>query len=166
MINRYGHSEEFKKSVVQKLLTRGTRRVKDIADEAGVKTPTLYDWRDKFATISDMKKPTKPQSRPAKDKLKALVEFNALPIEERGEYLRKNGLFEESILEWQKQMTEALNPPKKSQQERHELMLEKKKVKQLEKEIRRKDKALAEVSALLVLKKKADLIWGTTEEDE
>jgi transposase len=165
MINRYGYSEEFKKSVVQKLLTRGKRKVKDIAYEAGIKTPTLYDWRDKFATTSDMKKTTKPQSRSAKDKLTALLEFNALPAEERGEYLRKNGLFEESILEWQKQMVEALNPTKKSQQELKELIIEKNKVKQLEKEIRRKDKALAEVSALLVLKKKADLIWGS-EEDE
>jgi len=62
-------------------------------------------------------------------------------------------------------MVEALNPTKKSQQELKELIIEKNKVKQLEKEIRRKDKALAEVSALLVLKKKADLIWGS-EEDE
>jgi hypothetical protein len=44
-------------------------------------------------------------------------------------------------------------------------LAEQKKVKQLEKELRRKDKALAEAAALLILKKKADLLWGS-EEDE
>jgi hypothetical protein len=36
----------------------------------------------------------------------------------------------------------------------------------LEREILRKDKALAEASALLILQKKASLIWGTKDEDE
>jgi hypothetical protein len=35
----------------------------------------------------------------------------------------------------------------------------------LKKDLNRKDKALAETSALLVLKKKADLIWGDLEDD-
>lgn len=166
MANRYGYSEEFKKSVVQKLLTRGSRKVKDIAEEAGIKTPTLYDWRDKFATNGDMKKPTKPQSRSASEKLKTLIEFDGLPNDKQGEYLRQNGLYLENILEWRKQIENALTPTKKSYEERKELNIEKNKIKQLEKDIRRKDKALAEVSALLVLKKKADLIWGTQEEDE
>jgi len=37
--------------------------------------------------------------------------------------------------------------------------------KKLESELRRKDKALAEASALLILKKKADLIWGENADD-
>ena len=40
------------------------------------------------------------------------------------------------------------------------------KIKNLEREITRKDRALAEASALLILKKKAELIWGIKEEDE
>ena len=36
--------------------------------------------------------------------------------------------------------------------------------KQLALELRRKEKALAEAAALLILKKKADLIWGVDEE--
>jgi hypothetical protein len=35
----------------------------------------------------------------------------------------------------------------------------------LKKELRRKDKALAETTALLVLKKKAASIWGEPEDD-
>ena len=40
-----------------------------------------------------------------------------------------------------------------------------KRIKELEWEIRRKDKALAEAAALLVLKKKAEAIWGALDDD-
>ncbi|MEO7041393.1 MAG: hypothetical protein ABI035_03950, partial [Gemmatimonadaceae bacterium] len=39
-------------------------------------------------------------------------------------------------------------------------------IKELEREVRRKDKALAETAALLVLKKKVQEIWGTWESSE
>jgi transposase-like protein len=160
------YSVEFKKSAVQKYLGRGSRSVNEILQEIGIASPTIYQWRDQFANVSGMTKLTKPQARSANEKLKSLMEFDALPSENRGEYLRKNGLHEEHIVEWRKQIEDALSPKKVSKQERTEKVADQKKIKDLEKEIRRKDKALAEVSALLVLKKKADLIWGTTEEDE
>ena len=47
-----------------------------------------------------------------------------------------------------------------------ELRLERKERERLEKELDRKDKALAEAAALLVLRKKADAIWGTDDEGE
>jgi transposase len=160
------YSLDFKKSAVQKYLSRGGRTVNEIIEEIGISSPTIYQWRDELANVGDMKKSTKPQSRPALEKFKALAEYDLLPVEKRGEYLRKHGLHEDNLNEWRKQIEEALTPRKISAQERQELKAEKDKIKQLEKEIRRKDKALAEVSALLVLKKKADLIWGTTEENE
>jgi len=159
------HSVEFKKSAVQKYLNRGNRSVIEILDEIGIASPTIYQWRDQFANIQDMKKSSKPQNRSVQEKIKALIEYDALPEEKRGEYLRKNGLYEENLTEWKKQLEEAFSPSKKRSQDRSELVAEQKKNKQLEREIRRKDKALAEVSALLILKKKADLIWGS-EEDE
>ncbi len=159
------YSEDFKKSAVQKYLGRGNRPVYEVLEEIGISSPTIYEWRDQFANVPNMKKSTKPQSRSTSEKLKSLIEYDFIPLEGRGEYLRKNGLHEEHITEWRKQIEEALSPMKITKQERLELAAEKNKVKQLEREIRRKDKALAEVSALLVLKKKADLIWGS-EEDE
>ena len=42
---------------------------------------------------------------------------------------------------------------------------EAKRIRQLEKEIKRKDKKLAETAALLVLKKKAQAIWGDGEDE-
>jgi len=39
---------------------------------------------------------------------------------------------------------------------------DKKRIRQLEKDLQRKEKALAEAAALLILRKKAQAIWGTT----
>ena len=158
------YSTEFKKSAVQKYLSRGSRSVNEIIQEIGISSPTLYQWRDEIANVTGMKKSSRPQDRSVIEKLKAITEFEALPLEKRGEYLRKNGLHEENLNEWRLQIENALSSKKKSREERQELHAEQKKVKELERELRRKDKALAEVSALLVLKKKADLIWGSEDE--
>lgn len=158
------HSVAFKQSVVKKYLSRGNRSVNEILEEVGISSPTLYQWRDQFANVATMKKQTKPHSRTTNEKIKSIVEYDSLSIEKRGEYLRRNGLHEEHISEWRKQIDEALSDkkPKKDQKE----LLAEKEIKTLKKELRHKEKALAEASALLILKKKADLIWGMDEEDE
>lgn len=165
MKRSHEYSTDFKKSVVSKLLNRGNRTITDISKEVGIHFSTIYDWRNELAKVNGMKQQSKPHSRSANEKLKALMEFEALPREKQGEYLRKNGLHEEHLAEWRKQIEEALSPSKKCSQDRTELVAEQRKNHQLEKELRRKDKALAEASALLILKKKADLIWGTREDE-
>lgn len=164
MITSY--PEEFKQAAVQKFLNRGNRPLNEIIHDLGITRSTIYKWRDEFANIDGMKKSSKPQNRSVIEKLKALTEFDALPIDKRGEYLRKNGLHEEHLTEWKKYVDEAFAPSKKSLKERQDKFADKKKIKDLERELRRKDKALAEASALLILKKKADLIWGSGEEEE
>jgi hypothetical protein len=42
---------------------------------------------------------------------------------------------------------------------------DKKRIRELEKELNRKERALAEAAALLILRKKAQAIWGDKEED-
>ena len=106
------HTIEFKKSAVEKYLTRGHRTVNEILHEIGIASPTIYQWRDQFANVSGMTKSTKPQARSSNEKFNALMEFSALPIDKRGEYLRKNGLHEEHLIEWRKQIEEAFTPRK------------------------------------------------------
>lgn len=165
MSREYGHSVDFKKAAVEKLLTRDNRTIGEISKELGVSTASLYYWRDQFANVEGMTKQSKPHSRSATEKLKAFTEYNALPKGERGEYLRKNGLHEEHLAEWKKYIEEALSPSKKPAKDRIEKVADQKKIKELENELRRKDKALAEAAALLILKKKADLIWGMKEDE-
>ncbi len=159
------YSLDFKKSAVQKFLSRGGRSANDLADELGVSSQSLYLWRDQFAMVPDMKKSSSTKGRSVTEKLKAIFEHDSLPAEKRGEYLRKHGIHEENLQEWKKQIENAFSPGKPSSEEKQKLAADQKEIKQLKRDLLRKDKALAEVTALLILKKKADLLWGS-EEDE
>lgn len=158
------YSIEFKQAVVQKLLNRGIRTGSEISEETGINLTTIYEWRKKFANVSDMKK-TSPQNRTVSEKLKALTEYEALALDKRGEYLRSNGLHEENLVEWRTHAEEAFSPVRITTKERKEKIAADKKIKSLEKELARKEKALAEAAALIILKKKADLIWGEGEDE-
>jgi len=162
MAQRY--SAEFKKSAVEKLLSRGTRPVAAIIEELGIASPTLYQWKLDFARDGGMKKSTRPQDRSAEEKLKFLTEYAAAPAEARGEILRRLGVHKEHVEEWQLQALKALKYGAMGKHvERSERAEDRRRIKELEKDLRRKDRALAETTALLVLKKKADLIWGIEE---
>lgn len=159
------YSLEFKQAAVRKMLNRGSKRVEDLAEEMGASRAMLYKWRDEFANQSGMKKLSRPKDRAATEKMKLLSEYSNLDQALRGEFLRKHGLHQEHIDEWKQTVESALSPKKKKSVESQDLKEQKKKVALLEKEIRRKDSALAEASALLILKKKADLIWGSGEDE-
>ncbi len=82
------------------------------------------------------------------------------------QYCRRKGLYVEQIARWREAAiagAETLRPLAGAQ--RRELQQERKKTRKLEKELKRKEKALAEVAALLVLQKKAQAIWGEPEDD-
>jgi transposase len=159
------YSQEFMKSAVVKMMNRGNRPLSSVQEELGVSLGSLYRWKAVFGTIGGMKKSQSPQDRSSKEKLKSFVEFSSLPPEKQGEYLRKEGLHFENIEGWRKQLESALDPVQSRQVIRSERAADRKKIKALEKELHRKDKALAETTALLVLKKKANLIWGTGEDE-
>jgi transposase len=162
------HSEEFRKAAVQKLHSRGSRTIGEIARELGVSTYSLHHWDKRYATSLGMKdKSRRPQDWKAAEKFKAVMEFESLPPEKQGEFLRRKGLHSDHIAAWKADMEAGLESAGKSKSElRAERAEARRKIKDLERDLRRKDKALAETTALIVLKKKADLIWGKKDKDE
>ena len=95
----------------------------------------------------------------AEAKLKAIVETAGLAEPELGLYLRREGLYYHQITAWRAEILAHLaTRPTPKKDARDET------IRQLEREILRKDKALAEASALLILQKKVDLIWGSRDE--
>jgi hemerythrin superfamily protein len=96
-----------------------------------------------------------------------VIEFEGLDVEKQGEYLRREGLQSEHIAGWKKSMEAGLESGGGglTAANRSEWAADKKKIKELERDLQRKDRALAEATALLVLKKKADLIWGSGENE-
>ena len=161
-VSKQPYSEDFKKCAVEKLLNRGGRTVALVSEELGVGAPTLYQWKRDAAMVGGMKKPSTPQSRSSGEKLKIVIDYEATPVEGRGEALRRLGVHREHVEAWTAQIHAALRTEALGKHvERAERAENRRKIKELEKDLYRKDRALAETTALLVLKKKADLIWGT-----
>ena len=95
------------------------------------------------------------------EKLRVVVEASQLSDEDLGEFLRREGLHEAQLKEWWALAESAFVDTTRSSKRSPEA----RRIKELEWEVRRKDKALAEASALLILKKKVEAIWGAMDDD-
>ena len=155
------YSESFRKEAVRKFLTRGSRSVGDLAKELGVSTFTLYGWARIMSQNSTQSTKAKSQGLMAADKFESLVSFLRLPEKSQGEYLRKKGLTSAQLSSWETELKSKLDSPTGASSAKAEVAQSRTRIKLLEKEIRRKDRALAETAALLVLSKKLEALWGT-----
>jgi len=155
------YTESFRKAMVQKLLMPGGPSIQELSREIGVSDQSLYNWKAKYQNrgnkYSDYSK--SPRQWTDAEKYEALLEAAKLTGEDLGKWLREKGLRSEHIERWQHDMKKNLTQQKKNT----ELKEAKKRIKELEREVRRKDKALAEMSALVVLKKKVGILWGDEE---
>lgn len=145
-----------------------------IAQEAGVSRSTLYRWMSETDTVDVADQPDppafsnsirristmkRPQDWSPEEKLATVLEAASLTEEDLGPFLRSRGLHEAHLQQWHDQMLIGLEPMAGKRNER-------KRIQELEKEVHRKDKALAEAAALLVLKKKSRTfgwtrtVWG------
>lgn len=162
------YPEERKEAVLKKMLPPRNKTIKELAQEEGISEPTLYNWR-KEARAQGRLMPDGDQSPAgwnAADKFAAVVETAALNEAELAAYCRERGLYPEQVRQWReacelandwdRQQTQQLNAARKADQQR---------LKALERELRKKEKALAETAALLVRSKKAEAIWGTGEDE-
>ena len=162
------YSKEFKETVVQKMMPPNAQSIAQIHRDTGVSEPTLYNWRNQYknegrAVPAD---PSNPENWSAQNKLAVVIESASLNEQALSEYCRKKGLYVEQIDRWKEMALGGYEVQGRlSTDERQELKQTKKQKRQIEKELRRKEKALAETAALLVLSKKCNAIWGEAEED-
>ncbi|CAB3804024.1 hypothetical protein LMG28614_05937 [Paraburkholderia ultramafica] len=95
-----------------------------------------------------------------------MLETAPLNAAELAEYCRRKGLYPEQIAAWRAVCQAAnANAAEQAREQRHQSKDDKKRIQQLEKELQRKEKALAEAAALLILRKKVQAIWGNNEDD-
>jgi transposase-like protein len=162
------YSEEFREQAVRKMMAPNAMSVAQVSRETGVSEQTLYNWRNRFrhegkAVPVD---PSNPENWSGENKLAVVIETAVLNEEELAEYCRRKGLYVEQITRWREAAIAGAETHRPlSAAERRELQQERKKTRKLEKELKRKEKALAEAAALLVLQKKAQAIWGDSEDD-
>ncbi|MBA3818508.1 MAG: transposase [Deltaproteobacteria bacterium] len=168
------YSQQFRNRMVQKLSGPYAMSATALSSEVGISQGTLSRWLKQAATIAVPMPPTddehtkRPEDWSPEEKVAFVMEAAAVPSDELGAFLRRKGVHEAQLDEWRKQVTEsavaAMRPPNR-RAEREAAAAEAKKIRQLEREILRKDKALAETAALLVLQKKVQAIWGDEDDD-
>ena len=163
------YSPERKEAILQKMAPPQSLTVAELSSQEGISTATLYNWRTaarKRGAVLPSNSAI-PDKWSSEEKFRIVLETASMTLAELSEYCRKHGLYPEQIEAWKTACIDANSQAdEQSKRSRQAAQAEKKRVKQLEFELRRKEKALAEVAALLTLSKKATAIWGPNNEDE
>ena len=169
------YTETFKARMVRRMLGPKAVSAHELAGDVGVSQPTLSRWLRETSSFRAMAKKDpkeapppvragvarRPQDWTVDERLRAVAETLALDGEELGVYLRSNGIHREQIEQWRAEARAGLELPSRRRRPAGET----KRIKELERELRRKDKALAEAAALLVLRKKVQALWGDEDDD-
>ncbi len=153
------YSVEFKAATVKKMMPPNAMPIREVKRATGVTDVTLYKWRNEYRNkgVAVPGDDIKPDNWTGQDKLAVVIETAALN--------RKQGLYPEQVQRWKEAALKGYESDEKIQQQQLSSRKEdKRKIKKLESELRRKEKALAETAALLVLRKKAQAIWGGEED--
>ncbi len=137
-----------------------------LSKDVGVSQSTLSRWVRETHTVRSMGgtqnkrkgQGNSPRQWTPEEKLRVVVEASAVSENDLGAFLRKRGIHAAQLEEWRELAVQALAASKKTK--RPKASPERKLVKVLQRELHRKDKALAEVTALLALQKKLEVIWG------
>ncbi len=163
------YSEERKENVLGKLLPPHNKTYAELSKEEAIPVTTIHTWVRKRKQAGKMSfkrlKIVSPLSVEAR--FAAIVETATMSECELSEYCREKGLYSEQIKGWKAEFIKSLTEkPTTNQQSKSQGKGDKKRIIQLEKELRRKEKALAEAAALLILGKKLQAFYGEGSEDD
>ena len=162
------YSPEVKEAIIRRMLPPGNESITKISREEGISEQTLRNWREKVRSegIAAPGTDAEPEKWSTQDKFLIVVESSSMNEADLAEYARKKGLYVEQIKAWKDACVNANGGiAKEAARLSRELKESEKERKRLEKELERKEKALAETAALLVLRKKANAIWGESEDE-
>jgi transposase-like protein len=170
----------FKRKMIQKMTGPDALSASALSKQVDVPQTTLSKWlrnaghetsfgypnnnHEKKVQMRQTMTAKRPEDWTPEKKLKAVLEAASLSEQQLGAFLRSKGLHETHLQQWRLQMLTGLDKagavkkPKRNGADT-------KRIRALEKELKRKDKALAETAALLVLKKKVQEIWGDEDND-
>lgn len=170
-------SKERRLAVLARLGPPFNEPVKDVAEAEGLSLTTVYNWlnaakaEEKRLIAAREEPPPKEEPLPvqgeaskrwtARDKFAAVVEAEAMNETERSAYCRRRGLYPEDLALWRKACEKAPDWANELSRQRVDAnKAAQRRIRNLERELARKEQALAEAAALLILRKKAAAIWG------
>ena len=159
-------SQRFKDQAVQKAIaSEGRLRLEELAKELNISYSTLQRWVREYKQPGDHSMPNSTDRRPADwtayERLEALLATSQMDTEACNIYCREQGLYPEHLEQWKQDISQMETSQSKPSSQAIKAL--KKEVKALQKELMRKDRALAETTAILVLKKKLATLYGEDE---
>jgi len=155
------YSPAFRAQALAKVFNRGTRTVQSIATELNMSYHTLKNWmraENKKAPSPSERGARRPRDWSAAERLQALLDTHALDETARNAWCREQGVYPQQLHAWRLEIEQGETPDAGAA--RRELRELKEANQQLERELNRKEKALAEAAALLVLQKKYQALWA------
>ena len=171
-------NQSFKSQAVEKALSRAEGiSLAEMAKSLGVGNSTLSKWicksrnqtldrvsNEKLSTVKGVALERRPQDWTDEEKLNLVILCGSMSEVEINQYCREQGLYAHHIKQWKDELANGVMTNKQAANtaENRRLKLENK---ALTKELNRKEKALAEAAALLILQKKANRLWGYDEDD-
>ena len=145
---------------VARLLPPESTSVDDLSREIGVSTSTLERWRSQ--ALSDA---GREQVWTAAARFDAVLTTAAMDEAARSAWCRAKGVYLHDLTAWRQSATDALAGPQETRASPKQTKLDRKRIKELERDLLRKDRALAETAALLVLSKKVAAIFNKGEDE-
>jgi len=151
-------SVAFKQKMVERLTGRNAVSARQLAIETGVAQQSLSRWLQEARSLPVMADKRKPAVREwtVEHKARVLAEACTFNGEELTGYLEREGVKLAEYEQWRMALEEGGRASLSTN----------KRIRQLERELARKEKALAEAAALLVLKKKVDTLFAEDEDDD
>lgn len=141
-----------------RLLPPESAAVEVVAREVGVGVATLERWREDAQS-----RPARGRAWTAAARLEAVIVVAALDEAGKAAWCREHGVFPADLEAWRASATTALAEPEELRASPQATRQDRKRIKELERELLRKDRALAETAALLVLSKKVAAIFDKGE---
>ena len=149
------YSKEFKQMVVARLLPPESCPLERLSKELGINLATLERWRAEALAL-----PQAARDWNGAGRLEALIVTAAMDESAKSAWCREKGLYPRELESWRSTAIEALAKPGEARATPQQTREDKQRIRKLEREINRKDKALAETAALLVLSKKLTEVFG------
>lgn len=153
---RYG--KQFKDRAVARLLPPESAKVSDVSLQVGVSTSTLERW------LSDaLADPNRERTWTAAARFDAVLTTAAMDEAGKSGWCRSNGLYPQELERWRLAAQQSLADPDEPAAPGRQSKQDRRRIQELERELRRKEKALAETAALLVLSKKLEATFSKGE---
>ncbi|HKR52653.1 MAG TPA: hypothetical protein VJT72_24350 [Pseudonocardiaceae bacterium] len=145
----------YKQKMIERMTGKGASSARQLSRETGIAQQTLSRWLDEAHSLPLMERGPQTKRRSVEEKIRLLAEAGKLSGAALTEFLEREGLLLADLEQWRLALDDGGHASKATT----------KRIRKLERELARKEKALAEAAALLVLKKKVEHLYQEDEDD-